>query len=786
MGNISFYLNEQAALKQLRAKGVPIRLAQLVRFRWPAPVYKDVYYTSRDLWNDRFVDPNGGTSYQAGLAARGIDQINCEKRLSEDSSNKPGFSAYITPMSFSIDVGETQMQLQLDDGDHNIEQNFLDCGYNVPVEVFYYFPQVDALISRWFGYLDPPRGLGSSIASLPMSLGFRSSRRQLPDHIFAGICPFLYPPENPAVFPTLASIDNQLSGCPFNLHQGGTKGNVKAGQNQSVCDHTSGDGGCGGRFQLDVVPVTLPFGGFDTITINNGLPFAQDSKTIDQARGNNNSLNTPVRRFYGQRIAKQLDIVQFIVQVNNAHPEEGSQTIYCIVGNGPFQNIDGHQITVNNTPVTDGNWKVRLGTIQQQSMQVIPATPVPNWSGHGALVAVQKGDFRSATALSTAVTVFVQGAADVPVYTDPVTFALQYTASPAWCGLDMFTNRWWGMGTDASRFYIPDWIYLDQWFAQTITVQDAAGVSQPTNRSTFNAEVQGRTAQDQIRDWAMLRRVTIPFPFEGKYRVLPYQLEQLDDTIPCFSDRIVNDSAKRDWSKNNILPGPDGTSSMTWTATPIDSIPNRMIITFDDANLDQYAQRPLLFEDRKAQRAAGIAAGDNSLMRVQKDYYLTGITDQYQAMWMGNHLFDLGEFDQGGQVNPVEVTFNASFLDAMTLYPSAVIQVDSHRLDRMTAKYGFKYFRVKKLTQNADLTVTVNAQAYPDQYYAQTEAGTLATKPGGSIIGVNGGTGTGASGGYTGPSAGGGGSPVSIAYGAAFTEPLYTSDGITFKMDYGL
>ena len=44
--------------------------------------------------------------------------------------------------------------------------------------------------------------------------------------------------------------------------------------------------------------------------------------------------------------------------------------------------------------------------------------------------------------------------------TDSTTYIRTYTTNRAWCLLDLYTNRRYGLGIDISRFVIQDWIDL--------------------------------------------------------------------------------------------------------------------------------------------------------------------------------------------------------------------------------------------------------------------------------------------------------------------------------------
>jgi len=491
--------------------------------------------------------------------------------------------------------------------------------------------------------------------------------------------------------------------------------------------------------------------------------------------GNSSNLSEPVRVIFGHRVVKDQDIVEFTIQVNIDHPERGSVTVTTIGCEGPVSAVTNIQL--NNIPVDASNYKLRLGTVQQPDTTVIPVTPIPNFSSRHVTTAVQKGDFRGAAASGLSVRSTIDGLNNIRIYTGLTSFNRGFTTNPAWCLLEALTNRRWGMGIDVARLNIQDFLDLANWFNEIVGFQNADGTRSTSTRAAFNAEWRGRKAQDQLRDFCLYRRVSLPFPFEGKLRIIKLDQEVLDQNVPVFTDRFSEQGSRiggRGSVFRNILPGQDGISSADWREIPIDQQVNRIIFKFDDATLDDMAERPLLFEDLPAQRAAGKAAGDNTLLRVQKEHFGTGITDLGEAVRQGNILMDLGEFDEGGLVNPISGSFTTSLLDALTLHPYKVIQVDSYKFDRMKAKYGFQYFRVMKIRQNSDLTVSVDIQAYPDAYYAQLEDDTTGTTV------RTGGSGTPTGGGPTGGGGGPAGGPGFRPKPIKFAGEQIDDDGLTF------
>lgn len=151
------------------------------------------------------------------------------------------------------------MPIELSNGDGAVENLYLTHGWGVPVEVFYYFPQVDLLVSRWFGYLDPVTSAANPIFKATASSGFRSGRLELPNAAFYPHCVADFPPEYPELFPTTGSIIG--NDCPYDAHLGGSHGIGGF----TACDRTSDS--CKARFGNIT---NLPYLGFDAIQINDG------------------------------------------------------------------------------------------------------------------------------------------------------------------------------------------------------------------------------------------------------------------------------------------------------------------------------------------------------------------------------------------------------------------------------------------------------------------------------------------------------------------------------------
>jgi hypothetical protein len=88
-------------------------------------------------------------------------------------------------------------------------------------------------------------------------------------------------------------------------------------------------------------------------------------------------------------------------------------------------------------------------------------------------------------------------------------------------------------------------------------------------------------------------------------------------------------------------------------------------------------------------------------------------------------LLDLGPFDDGGLQNNLRLKFKIWYMDALDLHQEKIIKVTSSQI----TKYGFTYFRVKKIERESDLLVMLEVQAFADEYMATFES-SLSSLPG--------------------------------------------------------
>lgn len=594
----------------------------------------------------------------------------------------------------SGDIADDVVSIELWDGDGSTTERFLEAGEGVRVQLFYYFPEFDLMPEQFWGHLRVPDDNDGFSFKSKVASGFRSPLLKLPKRAFYRSCA--------AIFGGLINDLQELldNDCPYDLHLGGSVGllNPATSQPFTSCPRNN-RAACIARLGDD-----LSYLAFDVVIEAKTVTQTKGPNLSATTRGNSSNLSRPLRVIYGHRIVKDLDLLAYRAEPNTKHPDKAAlSTLFC-VSEGPVQSI--LNVIVKGLYVKWDNLQVRLGHRRQAASGF--SVSVPNYSGTAHFYSDVIGDWRGIQGSDIDGQCEVFGRNTVRVYSDAATFSEQYTTNRAWCLFDLYRNKRYGHGLDPRRFVVEDWIELAAWCDQFVGYSDPNGDFYASVRSTFNADLADRTAQQQIRDTCAAGRFAIPFPHNGSLRIVPLSKVAIDDSIPTFSDfgeerNITVDGAK---------------SSLTWSQKSDAELPNKVILKFDDEAYG-FVETPLVFEDQEQQLRAGRAYGDNTLREVSKELTAFGVTQFGEAVRLGNLALDLGEFDEGGLKNNLRVKFTTWSLlaDVLELHPSKVIRVRSAKLSR----FPFEYFRIIKLERQANLQMRIEAQAYPVDYYDRLE-----------------------------------------------------------------
>jgi hypothetical protein len=705
---MSFLLElvDQAKREALRALGDNPQLGELVEVSWPQPT---------------------GTIYFAQMQ---YDELPEYEGLTLNPIEARFEERVFQQIQHGGNIADSNVSLNFVDDDGKIADLCERYGPGVKTRIFFYFPDVGWLLDRgWWGHLGSPNEVGGPITSVPATFGFRSANLSLPKR-YHSICQYLYGIN-------ARDLDESSEiGCPYNIHlPGGTIGSLGLdGLPLPTCAKNS-SAECARHFGGS----KKFWPGFDTIIESHTVFETKGQNILATSRGNETNLKQAVGILYGELDLNNLNILAFNVEPDTKHPDKGSALVLVEVREGTMQSMSNCK--VNDILIGFQHLQTRLGSIGQPATGFSPN--INPYSGTAVFYAVVQGNFVGATAASFRGSCHAQGLNDIRVYSNPVTFVRTYTNKPSWCILDMLTNKRRGDGRDISTFIIQDWLDVDVWHAMVINYKDAAGTVYTGIRASFNADLGERTTQQQINDACLFTGLTPPFPFQGKTRIMPLKQEDLTDA-PIFTDDY--ETYANNPNVRLIMFDDQGSTLRISRAKKEGELVNHIEMTFLDA-ANGSIQRPLTFEDEQAQLAEGKAAGDSTICYVKKEYSAMGITDLGQAVRAGWRLLYLGEFDEGGIYNNCKANFTASILDTLDLHQYKVIKIISKKLDRYKQPFvtgdekSFQYFRIQKYPDETDLTVKLEAVAYPEDYYDSLAV--AETDSGGSGDGLPGGGGAG-------------------------------------------
>ena len=963
-----------ATLRTMQAGGTSPRVAELLLVNWPAP--------------------DGAIYYATRLSNELLDNADLLDRLDGPIELRLGSGIFLD-IPQEAGIGDDKIDLDFWDADNELTRLVQIHGAGMRVEAFYYFPDVDLLISEWWGHLQSPDSAGVDRFKANAQSGFRSSNLLLPARAFFTGCQAVFG----GLLTTQAEVDE--GDCPYSAHLTGERGAGSFASDTSWLQTTTpppdgwqalafDDSGWSAAVDEGAVTTTFPWTGsggppafpagtdahwiwyhdskwppnLDSTTVyfrksftaadaaamliisadesfvawlngaqiavsvsdwrysvsvpltlieaedyvlavrvvnnyivpspgglvaevgygllGNGLgnldpdtdaPYTScprnnqaaciarleppgatkapsylafdsiiESHTVNEtkgpnitvtSRGNETNLTRSLRVIAGRRHVSDLDLLQFVVEPNTNHPDQGSVKCLFAICEGNNKSVTNGKI--NGVTIAPQHSNYRFGARRQPPTSYSPN--VLNYSGTAQFLGVAQGDFTQSGADDLRGECDVEGLDDVRIYTSVDAYTHEYTTERGWWLLHCLRNKRWGYGLDARRVHIPDFLDIAAWFKEIVTVKDKDGNVFTGPRSQFNAELIGRSTQQQIEDICRSGRLSLPFPDKGKLRVVPLRraaelfsaavftdkaffgalaraatteereewfealldardisqaallAECVSRVTDLFESSLYTDRARTDeefisdcyagflrrdaaldpegaafWlgqlvatsrahileafsvsiefmadctdsavptfsdrgEGRNICVDSDGKTTLTRSVQPDGELPNRIVLTFDDA-AHENKQVPLTFEDVEQQLRAGRAFGDTSRRVVVREYTAFGVTDPGEAGRLGNLLLDLGEFDEGGLQNNLRFSFVTWYLETVGMHPYQIIKLDSAKLDVInTVRVAqgiepFHYFRIRSLQRQPDLKVEIECQAYPVDYYERLE-----------------------------------------------------------------
>lgn len=686
---------DQAKLDQLRADPYKSwRVSELVAVHWPSPD-GTIHYCSEPL------------DILPGYEGLGPRDLTIQLRFAANQ---------FTDLTIDSGVSDDKVDLDFWDGDGEISRLFATHGEGVRVEIFYYFPEVDLLLSQWWGHLRPPTDADGERFKASAENGFLSPKLAMGRRGMYPSCSAVFG----GLLETLAEVAE--NDCPYNKHlDGGTVGELDPDtsepfktcpRNRAACTARLGD--------------TLSYLGFDTSIDSYVVGETKGPAITVTTRGNESNLKRPLRVIIGERDVKDLDLLASTPEPNTKHPDQGFISTLWTICEGEIDSQSAQ--AVNDIPIGIQHLNARNGALRQAKTGF--SKQVNNYSGTALFFGrVGPIDALKTTPDQLRGSAHVRGLKTIRVYSDVDTYVEQYTTDRAWALLEMLTNKRWGHGLDHARMNIQDFIDLSAWFAETVTVHDKDGNAVTSTRSTFNAELIDRTAQQQITDLCRSGRCSLPYAENGILRVRPLK-KATDDEL---ANAVVFTDAGED---RNICVESNGNSMLTWSMKSDAELTNRIALTYDDAS-KKNSEVPLIFEDELQQFSAGRAFGDWTRRDITENQTAFGVTELGEAGRLGNLLLDVGEFDEGGLKNNLSWTLTTWWTFTVGLTKYDLVKLVSPKLDRVndglaaraeaqgTSFEPFEYFRILSLRRQPDLKVALTVQAYPKQYYADLESSEL-------------------------------------------------------------
>ncbi|HYG78928.1 MAG TPA: hypothetical protein VD861_00990, partial [Pyrinomonadaceae bacterium] len=376
-----------AALQLMIAEGRAIRVSEIVAVFWPQPT-GTVYYAATQL-DDLYPD-------------LGLSPV--EARLPWNSG------APFSEVVHESGLSDEEVELDFWDADGRVADLFEQHGAGVRVEIFYYFPDVDLLLSEWWGHLQPPEEADEERFVATAAVGFQSSMLPLPRRAFFSGCQ--------AIDGVLLTTAEEIAAndCPRDMHIGGSVGVV--GMENHLCPRRNRQD-C-----IDHIGDSLSMLAFDTVVESIINRQTEGPTRLATSRGNESNLKRPLRVIIGERTVRELDLLAYTPQTNNNTPDQGYVRVLFAICEGRVKSIT--LCKVNNSLIGFEHLNWRLGARRQPPTGFSPN--VPNYSGtalfYGVYGPVDPSQY-NATNLSGEAK--VEGLDDMRVYTAETAYTEQYT-----------------------------------------------------------------------------------------------------------------------------------------------------------------------------------------------------------------------------------------------------------------------------------------------------------------------------------------------------------------------
>ena len=265
-----------------------------------------------------------------------------------------------TQFEINPDLKTETIPLIFSDIDKAITTKFQTFKSGVEIELFYYYPtqndingnQVDLnlAISMWFGQLQAPQVYGHKTLQTVATNGFRTRELFVPKRLKPQECTANFGGRLPNAFAI------RSNGCPYDRHIGGSVGNLDPATSQPYLDcprMTIAD--CQAR--LGRSPANTFFLGFNTDA--SAVVTDRRSGYVAVSKGNATALKQPVRWVFGQKIVRNLQLLQWRREINASNNDRGWWRGVWEVCEGPVVGL--HNVKVLEKLIEASQQSLRLG-----------------------------------------------------------------------------------------------------------------------------------------------------------------------------------------------------------------------------------------------------------------------------------------------------------------------------------------------------------------------------------------------------------------------------------------
>lgn len=597
-------------------------------------------------------------------------------------------AAHFFEIETDASLGDEEIDLEIWDAGGSFTDLVYANGEGTRAEVYLWFPAVELFLAVWQGHLRTSDDADAFYWRGRIASGFRSPDLPSPRRAHWRECQ--------AVFGGLLAAQEEIDSndCPYDRHLGGIVGALDpaTGQPFARCPRKT----LANCTERGVDPLVHLSHQSQVVTVLNGQTKGPQLYSI--SRGNESNLKDAVRVVMGERRVRDMTVLAFRRDYNTRTPAHGWFDAIYEACEGPI--LGFRDVIVSGQPAQAIHYAYRRGGRGENPINA--ALTTHGYSGT-AILRYNYGwvDPASVSPENMRAEAVVSGLSNIRVYSDEHTFTEEFTKNRAWQIARIITDKRWGYGLDYRRIDIKAFLALAAWSSDFVSFTDPDGTVYPHQRALSDVELVERSVQQQIEDMCLAGRFSRPFIFQGKLSIVPLRAATDAElaAAPVFTDEGDN---------RNIIVDDDGLSTLKRSQKSDLDIPNRVEATFHDRgdNWQESVAPPA--EDISQQLNAGRVLGDTSRRVVTKKYNFLGVTDKGHAVKLSYGILYFGEFDEGGILNNLKIKFNIWFMDALELYETRIIKVQSSQL----ARYGFEYFRIIKKSRAGNLHVGIEAQAY--------------------------------------------------------------------------